>query len=429
MRSELINIQITTIAVTLFLLFLTWVEVRRLKSVITPFIVAAAPFIVIMFLVNFVLISFQFPPITVRSQMFIATCLFLVWLAGFITSKFFRKITPSKDRIYLMFAEEFHKFELILIALAWVIAFIIFKKMLSLLRQHGGFAYFGNQEYENQMIVGLAAHFVQLGKVVFIFLVFIYKKSKHKTLIFITLIFLGLSIASVQVKYHIMFVIIISFLFYNIGKSVKKQIKVLGISALTLFFIMNIFWISLTLAWGTFGFSQKGIWEFFLKQTLNYFVTGPIVLDTWLNFPSIKPAWTLLIVFINFFMVITGNPMRYSTIKLANMQFIQTAPGLYSNIGTAYGVYYIIGGTFFTFFITIGFAIVSYIVYFKSINRYNPFAIFFNTLFLTFGILTFFGEYFVFVSTYEISVIFLIFVLLFRLLNILSYNNKNINSI
>jgi len=416
MKPEIINIQITTVAFSLFFLLLSWVEVKRLKSVITPFVVAAIPFIIILLLVNFVLIDFQFPPVTMRSQLFIASCLFLVWLSGFVVSGLFKNISPSINKIFFKFAEEFNRFDMVLIIIAWIIAFIILHKAIVLFKQHGGFAYFGNQEYENEMIVGVVAHLVQLGKVVFIFLIFIFNKSKHKFLMFVTLFLLGIAIASIQVKYHIMFVIFIAFLFYNIGKPVKNQIKILAISALALFLIMNIFWFTLTIAWGTFGFSKAGVWEFFFKQTLNYFVTGPMVLDTWLSHPAIKPDWTLLVVVLNFYYFITGSLVRISAVPLVNMYFQQTAPGLYSNVGTAYGVYYLIGGLPLTFAMVIMVSILSYVFYFKSIRSYSPYLIFLNLLFLTMGVLSFFVQYFTLLSTYEAIVLFFALVIFFRLI-------------
>ncbi|WP_456408301.1 DUF6337 family protein [Caldithrix abyssi] len=425
MKSEIFLIQLTTVGNILFLSLLMVAETRRLNNLITPFNVAAAPFIFIFLLSNFVLIHFDFPPVTIRSQLFIVGCLLVMWSVGLVLSRVINTERLEPAPVYFKFAEEFYKFDFFLIVLAWIVSLITIRKMMSLFHQHGGFAFFGSEDYEKEMIVGLVAHLVQIGKVVFILLVFIYRRVRFKKLTFLTLLVLGLAIASVQVKYHIMFVIFIAFLFYNVEKPVKQQLKVLAGAALTLFLIMNVFWLSLTLAWGTFDVFRKDIWEFFLKQTLNYFVTGPMVLDTWLQHPAVKPDWTMLIVFFNFLFFVTGNYLRYNVVPLVNLGFQQTAPDLYSNVGTAFGVYYLIGGIPFTLFAVLVFSAVSYFLYYKSLTKYAPYLIFFNLLFLTMGLLSFFVQYFTLLSTYQNSVIFVLLVAGFKFINFL---NRNINS-
>ncbi len=427
MKSEIILIQITTIGLTVFFILLMWLESKRLKNMITPFIFAAIPLLVIFILNNFVLIYFQFPPISLKSQLFIALCLFITFLVGFFLSKLFRQITPVSNKIFTNFGNEFSKFDPLIIFIAWGIIFVILHRSFSLMRQHGGFAYFGNQEYEDKMIVGFVAHLVQFGKVLFLFLIFTISKTKYKKLSVITLVGLGIAIASIQVKYHIMFIILMAFLFYTFAKPVKKQIKILGISGLILFLLMNVFWIALTLAWGTFGFAKTGVWEFLLKQTLNYFVTGPIVLNTWLMHPGVKPDWTLLVVFINFYYFITGSFLRINTIPLLNLYFQQTAPGLYSNVGTAYGVYYLIGGMPFTVFMVIIVSLISYLFYFLALKKYNSYFMFLTLLFVTLNLLSFFGQYFTFLSIYEMTFLFFAMIIFFKSINYLnSLINKNI---
>lgn len=424
MKSDILILQVTTVWISIIFSILIWIEVKRLKNMITPFVFATIPFILIFILNNFVLIYFRFPPISLKSQLFISFCLLVIFLVGYLVSKFYKRITPESKQVFQGFADEFNKFVPFIIGLSWFVIVMVIHRSMSLMTAHGGFSYFGNQEYEDQMIVGFVAHLVQLGKVCFLLLIFTFRKSRFKIISLITLIFLGIAIASVQVKYHIIFIILMAFLFYTFNKSVKKQIRILVISGLLIFILFNAFWIMLTLAWGTFGFSRSGVWEFLLKQTLNYFVTGPIVLNTWLTHPAVKPDWTLLIVFLNFFYVIIGNPLRLSAVPLVNLNFQQTAPGLYSNVGTAFGVYYLIGGFSFTIFMVILSALLSYIFYFSMIKKYNPYFLFLTLLFLTFNLLSFFVQYFTLLSTYEITVLFFGFILFFRLIK---YSNKLIN--
>lgn len=422
MKYELISIQIFTIGDILFILALNILEIKRTKNLITPFVLASIPFVVIFFISNFFLLDFEFPPITIRAQLFITFCLLILWLIGQLFAKF--NLPPLKN-VFSKFSEDFYRYESFLLLSSWIIIFIAIKYLLVIFRQHGGFAYFGDPMYEKQMTMGLIAHLIQIAKVLFLFLIFIYKRARYKFLIICTLILLFFIIAANQVKYHLIFVIAMAFFFYIIEKPLKKQFRLFFFSGVAFFVIMNLFWIMLTLAWGTFGLSNKGVWEFFVKQTMNYFVTSPMVLNTWLSHPGVKPSWTLLTVFINIFNFVVGNPIKINVVPLVNLYFQQTAPNLYSNVGTAFGVYYLIGGLPFTVFMTILTGGISYILYFYSLKKYNPILIYFNLLFLVFWILSFFVQYFTLLSIYEMTVIFILFILGFKIFNKLQ---KLINS-
>ena len=408
------EIRLLALGSSFFIIGLIMLEIKRFNTLLTPFVFLAAPFVVIINLVNFGLQGIGFPPVTIRAQLLIYLSLIVYWLIGFIVSKFFNIKDFKFKKIKTLFSDEFKDFDLILIFVSWIVIIFVFKKVFSLFAAHGGFSYFGNQEYEKIMIRGLVAHLVQVGKVSFIVLFFIYKKSKYKKIILLTLIFLGIAIASTQIKYAIMFPIVMVFLYYNFEKTIEKQFKTLILFVLGLFLIMNLFWLTLTIAWGTFGFSHKGVWEFFYKETLNYFVTGPIILDYWMNFPQVKPDWALLVVFRNLYHVIINHPKIYNMVPLVSMEFHQTARGLYSNVATAFGTYYLIGGVVFNIFMNIFTSAITYLVYYLNLKKYSPYLMWINLLLLTMTLFTFFGVYFTLLSMYEMTFIFFIFIMIFR---------------
>jgi len=417
-------------------LILTIFDTRRLQSVVTPFTVTAWPFVGISLLTNFYLINIDFRPITVRAQLFILLNLFIVWFFGYLCYFLFRQHEiqfSSTDNVY-NYKELFSsisRYHPLIIVVSWISIIIVLSKAKALLGAHGGFQYVGDSQFEKDMIVGPVAHIIHLGKVCFLLLAFSYKSSKHKIFNIVTLLGLIICIAAVQVKYHLIWVLVMAFLFSVIQKPIRKQIRQTVLVVIGIIILMNLFWIILTLAWGTFSFESKGIREFLTKQTFNYIASSPIVLDEWLSHPDIKPEWTMIIVFKNIVNVILGSPYRFNNVELANLSFSGIGKGIVSNTGTAYGVYYIIGGLVFTVFMTAFLSIISFSVYYLNRVRKTILNTYFNILLLMLSLLTFFVQYFTLVSLYEMTTIFCIFIGMFFCLDFIKkpkdYSSENIN--
>jgi len=135
--------------------------------------------------------------------------------------------------------------------------FIIIYRVASLMQEHGGWWFYGDEKFEEAMIVGPVAHLVQFAKVCFLFLFFIYFHSSKKILIALILIGLLIAIAFIQVKYHLVWLILIGFLFVSLPKPPGHQLKSIFKISVLILIIMNLFWISMTFAWGTFSFQIK----------------------------------------------------------------------------------------------------------------------------------------------------------------------------
>jgi len=412
------TIQLPSLIFFLTILSLTIVDAKRLNTIITPFSVAAWPFVIISLSVNFMLGALKFPPVTIRAHFFILLNLIIIWLVGFIVSHFLKTehISDSVSDIYDIF-KPFVKYQYVLMIISVVSIIIVLFRVYDLIRQYGGWWFFGDKRYEQMIIVGPAAHVVQLAKACFLLLFFIYKHSNRKIWIIFTFLGLGIAIASIQVKYHLIWLLIIAFLYLNLPRSPSKQLKGIARIGLLVLVVMNIFWISLTFAWGTFSIQSKGIWNYLVNNSINYFVAGPILLDRWLDLGNIKPDWTMLIVFKNFFNVIMGDPSRIHFVPYVSHGFFQTAPGLFSNVGTSLGVYFMIGGYPFTIFMTTLISFFSYFIYFLSFRTKNPILLYLNFIFLTIGVMTFYGQYFTTVPLYEMSAIYIVFILIFQVLN------------
>ncbi len=211
------------------------------------------------------------------------------------------------------------------------------------------------------------------------------------------------------------------FLKRAIQYSIYNSSKIITVSEFTKNEILDIF----TIAWGTFSFYNDIAWEFFRKMSLSYFVSGSIMLEQWLNYPAIKPAWSLLISFKHLINLVTGDPHRFSTVSNFTIGFREIAPDLISNVGTSYGVYHLIGGHVFTIFMTILISTLSYYFFFESIKR-NSFIFFYLSLiFLAFGTLSFFCQFISIFSIHEMSLFYILFILSFKFINYIIVSLKH----
>jgi hypothetical protein len=112
-----------------------------------------------------------------------------------------------------------------------------------------------------------------------------------------------------------------------------------------------------------------------------------------------------------------GIPIRVDFIPLISHGFLETAPGITSNVGTSMGLYYMIGGYPFTLFMTTLMSVLSYLFYFKAIRVKSPIWIFLNFIFLTMMMMSFYGQYFTTITPFEMTIIFMLFIYIFNFLN------------
>jgi hypothetical protein len=413
--------QLYSICMVGFILILTSIEKKRLNSIITPFILAAWPFLFTSLLNNFVLIHFGYSPITARAQVFIMINLFIIWLVGYTMYFFICPIHRDHDiDRYKPIFKDIANYQYFIIFISWITILLNINRVYDLLLAHGGIMFMGDQRFEDKMSGGgnIVGHFVEVGKICYLLLIFTLSYAKNKYLYYVTIIALLFSTAFIMVKYHVMWLILFAFLFYVINKPIKKQLKTVVGIIVVLFLVMNLFWISMTLFWGTFSFTNTEVWNFFIRQFLGYFVAGPIILDNWLVLGDIKPDWALFIVLINVNNVLMGNPVRINAVPYVSHGFTMIAPYNYANVGTSFGVYYLIGGYIFSFFIVTLVSMGTYYIFFKSINTKSKVLIFLNLLVLTLSTFNFFVQYFTLLTTYEVTLLFVLFIVFFKVLDI-----------
>lgn len=411
------EIQLSSIAFGLSTFGLTILEVKRYNNLITPFTVTAIPLAIISLMVNFIFIHTDVMPLTMRVNLFLILLTFIIWTTGFIVSNFIDRSHHKIDYYEVFSILESNRN--LLIILAVVISFITFWKVNSLVSANGGWLYIGTEDFERKMSTGPAAHLIVFGEAVFILLFLVSAKSKHKFIAYFALFLLGVSIFLVMVKYNFLWMIMMVFFIQNLQNPINIQLRKLLKIALILSSVFIFHFMFLTFFWQTFSIGKAWMWEYFYKTLINYFLTGPIILDSWLNTPGVKPDWTIFIVFFNYLNVILGNPSRISALNYVNNGFTSVIPGVSSNVGTSFGVYYLIGGIPFSLFMTVIVAAFGYLFYIKGLRTGNMFLIFMNCFFLAISTLSFFGQYFTLLPFYEFPFFFILLTLTLKGLNYL----------
>lgn len=397
-----------------FVLGLTLAEKKYLNNLFTPFTATAWPFAIISMMINLVAVRLEFFPVTARANYFILLNLFIIWLVGFLMFHSQKKSLEKQN--YIEVFSEFREFRYFLLFLSWIVIITVFLKVISILGREG-WHYIGTNEFEKKMTQGPVAHLTIMGKALLILAVLILWDSKKSWLDYLTMVLLGISILSLMVKNHIMWVVLIIFFIFNLNLAPKLQFKKVVNIVLFLITLFMVNYFILIFGWGTFSVSNPSMWEYIFGWFFNYLISGTILLDRWMDLAYTSPWWTPFIVFINLKNVIIGNPERIDFVKFVAPGFMHSSPKFYSNVGTSFGTFYLIGGFPFTFLVTMSTATLSYWFYLKSFYFKNPITIFIAAVFLTSGLLSFFGQYFTILSVYEMTFFYLFFIGIFKLIH------------
>jgi hypothetical protein len=406
--------QLTSIVFFVSIFALTLSEKKYAMGYITPFTVSAWPFVIISIIVNFFLVNMDFPAVTVRAHLLVFINLLIFWIVGFL---FFRLKGQTVGIIQTDFKnlfKPFVKFEIVMIISAILVTMIVLYRMYALIQQHGGWVYMGDYEYEVEINKGAIAHLFNVAKVMFIFLIFVYPYSKRKILILGTLFFILIGLFAIQIKYNLFWLLLIAFFLRNLQRSANIQLRNIIFLGLGLAAVLIMFFLVLTVIWGTFDVTKMRIWQYLVNAFLTYFVTGFIILDDWMAYPGVRPEWAFFAVFINMFNVFMGDPERIRAVNYLNMGFVEVAPEIYSNIGTSFGTYYLIGGYPFTLLFSIVTSVSAYYLYFKYCNTNKVLIIYLNLFILSICTLQFFSSFLSVLPFYELSAFFIVVLMVFR---------------
>jgi len=408
-------LQIETFGVVIAGFILIIEEARRLGKVITPLTLMVTPFLVILFLMNIVLIHFNYPTVTEKVMLFLLIQFIIFWVIGYIIFEIFNR----PPRLHFDFSEvecQLVKFTPVIVGLAILSAFIIIQKALALFQAHGGITYYAHPKYEKFMNRGASAHFIQLAKVCMFLLIVVYRRYHPKWLLWGVFGLLMVALALVQVKYHILHMMLMGLLYFSLNKNIKGQLRTLIGSALLLIIIFNIFWYIIAQSAGITDTRvlQKAV----LRYSVNYLASGTISLDIWMAHANVMPEWAPLVTIKNVINAILSNPYRHNLVRVVSLDFMDVGAGLITNVGTAYGPFYLIGGWPLSWAFTVVTGLLYYSLYFLSARYKNAFLLFLNLLMLVFSTFTFFVQYFLLLSTMEMPILLLILLSVFSMWNL-----------
>jgi hypothetical protein len=420
--------QLSSIVFLSIIIVLTVTEKKYAKGYITPFTVSAWPFAIISLTVNFFLIDLNFPCVSVRAHYFVLVNLVIFWIVGYLFSRLKVQTVGGVQTDFKAIFKPFVRFEIIMMVTAILVTIAVIFRMFELVQQNGGWVYMGDYEFEVEINKGVVAHLFNLAKVMFVFLIFIYTYSKRKIFILATLFIILIGLFIIQIKYNLFWLLLMVFFLRNLPKPATRQLRNIVILGLILAAILILFFLILTVIWGTFDATKMGVWQYLVNAFLNYFVTGFILLDDWMNYPGVRPEWAFFAVVLNTVHVLMGDPARIRAVNYLNMGFIKVTPEIHSNVGTSFGAYYLIGGYPFTILFSIITSIIAYYLFFRYRNTKKMLIVYFNLFILSICTLQFFSNFLSVLPFYELSAFFIIILMLFRgalfIINLFSNHEK-----
>ncbi len=420
----MISLWSNTVAVSIIFSTVIYDEIKRFKMIVTPGVFFAAPFLFIILLTNFVLIYYQYPPITLRVMWFLAIQAVIIWLLGRALQRYFPPQSDWRIKSIIDDLSDFYvRYALIFVGLGLLAALFIIGKSFYLFASHGSWHYFGHSDYEKIMSRGIIAHLIHLDKISCFFLILIYRKSSAKLKWLYWLVFLlsFFALALVQIKHHILHLILLMFLFVIISRNTKEQLKSLATGLILIVAVFSSFWV--ILAYLSHIEQTAKIMNILAKYFINYLFSGTMNLDLWMRHSYVMPEWSPIVTFRNLFNVLMGNPRIYSNVYYLSMDFSYIAPATISNVATAYGPFFLIGGWPFAVFYSIVIGALSYVFFYWSLVKKNVFILYINLILLVYLLFSFFGAYVLFISFYEVPIQLFFIIIFIYILNFLFIKN------
>ncbi len=423
----MIELWSNTIAVSFIFSLVIVDEVKRFKMIITPAVFFAAPFLFIVLLTNFLLVYYQYPPISLRVMWFLAIQALIIWLLGRALERYFSRETGNLKALGDRLSEFYARYALFFVGLGLLAALFIIGKAFYLFMSHGSWHYFGHSDYEKIMSQCIIAHLIHLDKISCFFLVLIYKKSKFTFRLLYWLVFLlsFFALALVQIKHHILHLILLMFLLMIITRNGKEQLKSLATGFMLIVVVFSSFWV--VLAYLSHIEQTSKIMNILAKYFVNYLFSGTMNLDLWMQHSYVQPEWSPLVTFRNLFNVLMGNPRIYSNVYYLSMDFSYIAPATISNVATAYGPFFLIGGWPFAVFYSIFIGTLSYLFFYLSLVKSNVFILFMNLILLVYLLFSFFGAYVLFISFYEVPIQLLLIISFVHFVHFMLHPNEEKN--
>ena len=405
----------------IFLIFscslLSYWEHKKEGSLFSPFNFLVWPYIIVVTIVNLFARYFGYFSISNESILFVIGCMVSFFWGGRIVA-FFKQdknqcFENETDFHFFDFYRPVFVFAGIVSIAASLIGFV------SAINQVGWF-FIGSSEFEDLYGKGLLAHISVLNRPAFIFLFADYFRTRKKYLIPI-LGLMFLSILVLQIKNHIITILLAAFLFSIQLNLIKINFKKLFGYSLSIYLIFNI---SYVIGFSRIGFANAyslKVQLYLFNLFFAYVFGGPIAFSEIFSNPAypLETYKEMFAVITNLLNTFQGNDsvvnvIIHKWVPISNLyRYFHT-----SNVFGLFGMVYIYIGAHGTLIYMFLLGIIHYSIFYLSCKT-NAFVGWrlVNSFLLSFLTISFFGLFYNILLVYEASIFMICLPLLYELFN------------
>ncbi len=405
---------LSILAVLVYCIVVGYYDIKNHKSIMTPFIFIIVPYTIVVVLINTIGVYYEFFSVNLKSVMFVILCVSFFKFGGWY-SQFLYKQNQVDVKIRSFNEKEltylFNRYKTLFVWLAIISIVASIIHFRNALKEVGGWFYIASIEFEDAYGKGLLSHVGQLNRPAFTFLFAYYFFSKKKYILFL-LVGMFISVLVLQIKAHIITILLSGIIFANLLNVIKVNFKK---TLLFCVLILVLFNVSYVIGYSRIGMSSaysSKVQLYLMYQFFTYLFGGVLGFSEVIN-DAIYPLYSSKEIFaipINIYNTITGNPElvdvivhRWVSIS-KNYQYFHS-----SNVFTFFGMLFMYIGSLYTYIYMFIIGIVSYIL--KALAfKIKPYIGFQMTyaFYLSFIALSFFDIYFNQLQIYHTSFLMIV---------------------
>ncbi len=358
---------LSILVIGFFCLLVSYLEYKRHATYLTPFNIMIYPYVITVMMINLFGRHFGFYSVNIESVLFVIACLIFFKAGGWIVESKFNAFPEQESLLDSKKHDDignlFDRYKIIFIVCAVVSIIASIIHLQNALVEVGGWIRIASKDFEDAYGKGFLSHLNQLNRPAFTFLSAYYFYSKKKYIILL-LVLMFLSVLLLQIKTHIITILLSGIIFSYFLGLIKISFKKIIVYAAVIFALFNLSYV--------IGYSRIGIAnaysskvQFYLvNQFFTYLFGGVIGLSEVVADGS-YPIFSSTEVFaipINFYNVIHGSPQLIDVIVhnwipvSTNYRFFH-----YTNVFTFFGMLYMYLGRYGTYLYMFFTGIISYL--------------------------------------------------------------------
>lgn len=407
------------ITFVIMMVALSFIEYRKYNTILTPFIVLAIPYTIIIIYINVFGWHRNYFPVTLSSLWFAFMNIFVFWLAGqAIWSLNHGNFDLFNHRLLEAYVKKNRKWLLILVGIGIIAGIASFLHAVTQL----GFNAMGTEVFQLKYRSGILGHAVLFAYPSFILLGAHWLRNKSKLeLVFLLLMIIIILVT--QVKYRIILLLLPTFYLAVFSKTIKKlTIKNIGAFVIAVFLIfITVYFIGFCV---TLGFDRAiKLMQFTIFAFEDYVVAGPITLGSFLKLPEHSlPANIIYTVPINIYNFMAGSA-NYVNPIIKYFQPISSDFAIPNNTGTMFAPLYLCLGQWGALIFMTVLGLCSHLLYNLAFKQNSIVLIFLSSHLLAMLTVSFFGYHFHLLSLWEIAVAMILTGMIIRFPEMFSRNN------